>query len=160
MLGKKKKKRKDFSHSSFLTNLHVWLWSALLLTHPRLSALHIDHSMPSTYWTLRGGSIWICIISPELFHPTLCTRGIHLSLLFLLLQREIEVCCNGERNKCSGLSMRYSNAAVPCSGSAVILAKGLFLARVNGFSDGCRLHSSLRVLCSTEVVNKAMLSAF
>lgn len=52
------------------------------------------------------------------------------------------------------------NAAVPCSGSAVILAKGLFLARVNGFSDGCRLHSSLRVLCSTEVVNKAMLSAF
>lgn len=56
--------------------------------------------------------------------------------------------------------MRYSNAAVPCSGSAVmILAKGLFLARVNGFSDGCRLHSSLRVLCSTEVVNKAMLSA-
>lgn len=63
-----------------------------------------------------------------------------MSLLFLLLQREIEVCCNGERNKCSGLSMRYSNAAVPCSGSAVILAKGLFLARVNCFSDGCRLY--------------------
>lgn len=32
------------------------------------------------------------------------------------------------------------NAAVPCSGSAVILAKGLFLARVNCFSDGCRLY--------------------